>query len=190
MPGIVGICEMEVVSKDGKVLHSDKKPMDSFVDNLCDALAIVLLNSMTGIELVNTSNVAKTIFDYQQGSSVVALASDDSFGIVVGSGVGAFDHALYCLGTKIQEGVGAGQLLHGLEIATAPAWSATKWTFSKYRTFTNSSGAPVTVSEHGLYGKIYPNVVYYSMLAREVFAPVALPDGSTMRITYNFELTA
>ncbi len=81
-----------------------------------------------------------------------AVGSEDWYGIVVGSGTAPWSKDGHKLSAIIRHGSGSGQLSHGAMPVSSKSYSAAKkrWTITHGRTFTNNSGADITVNEVGL----------------------------------------
>ena len=119
-----------------------------------------------------------------------ALATDSAYGIQVGTGNTANGAATAALATLIAHGVGAGRVLYGSMGITAPAGSAPLvYTFT--RTFTNTSGGTVNITEAGLVfacldtGATQRNL----MILRDVFAQVPVLNGNNTTATYTLSYT-
>jgi len=112
-----------------------------------------------------------------------AGAGDDSAGIVVGTDPTPYDPSQYNLLAKIPHGTGEGQLQYG----NVTIEQASDTLFRVIRTFTNSSGAPITVYEIGL---IIETIYHWGGLATflldrtVVEAGIEVPDGSTLTLRY------
>jgi hypothetical protein len=91
------------------------------------------------------------------------------------------------LGALIGHGTGSGQLSYGATVVESLTKNSV-WYFRIIRTFTNNSGATVTVREVGLYVRLglATSPYYYScMLARDVpTPPITVPNGSTLTLRY------
>jgi hypothetical protein len=186
--GMKAEIEIEVTdNKTGHLLDYRRFKMDSFVDVMAAIISAFLLNLWSAY--VSIANQAITTM-YHAAASDVAGAGDVTKGIVVGTGNTAYDHSQYLLVALIAHGTGSGQLSYGAEIPTPRAWAVSKWTFSKYRVLNNTSGGTITVKEVGIYGYNTLDAKSF-MMARDVLVtPVALPDSSSMKVTYSFELVA
>ncbi len=119
---------------------------------------------------------------------LLAGDDDDSFGIVVGTGVTAFDQSQSALLGKIPQGTGSGQLDYNTHTTYDLEELTDKFRIKITRTFYNGSGATITVNEVGLY---VHNRVYFSdglgtyintdikyMVARKVATQSIEPDGT------------
>lgn len=187
--------ECEVRDKDGKLIDKRKFRGMSWVGNI-----IALLSSIFGVWGVTTSSIygvagrsdivktdgTTTDFAIAGGASSVcggqAPAGDLRAGILVGASDTPVSIGQYDLLQRITHGTGAGQLLYGSTVVETLIKTATTWTLRIVRTFTNGSGATVTVKEIGLF---HCRGSYTFMLARDVISPaIEVPDGATLTVRY------
>jgi hypothetical protein len=82
--------------------------------------------------------------------AVEAPSTDDSYGILVGTGTTAPTLDNYALETKITHGSGSGQLQYGATSVAAAAIVGSNVDMVISRTFINASGASITIREVGL----------------------------------------
>lgn len=119
-------------------------------------------------------------------------AGDNLSGIMVGSGDTPFTPTDYALASKIHHGSGSGQLIHDRTYFTAPEVLTDKIQFTFYRSFTNNSGATITVKEIGIYYVTLDSFEYtrYICIERSVLSsPVAVPNGKVLTVRYIFWTT-
>jgi hypothetical protein len=194
------VIEYEVRDKNGKLIEKGKFPAKSWVGNIVGLLSAILSTwsssasfyaVQTRSDLADTSGTARHIMLGTSASGVTlggcAPAGETSAGIVVGSSDTPVSLSQYSLGALITHGTGSGQLTYGATNVETLSKDTT-WLFRIVRTFTNNSGASVTVREIGLYVRLgmYPSPNYYScMLARDVpTSPISVPNGSTLTVRY------
>ena len=196
------VIEYEVRDKNGKLIEKGKFPAKSWVGNIVGLLSAILSmwsnmwsaysTGMSRADLTDVGGTARgiSIGSAASGGNVVggcAPAGDATAGIVVGSSDTPVSLSQYSLGALIPNGTGSGQLLYGATNVETLSKGAT-WLFRIVRTFTNSSGASVTIREIGLYvrlGKSDSPYYYSCMLARDVpTSPIIVPDGSTLTVRY------
>ena len=113
----------------------------------------------------------------------MAGAGDDTFGIVVGTGDTPVTADDYNLASKIAHGTGAGQLSYGAVTLYDPFVSDYTVKQRIARSFTNNSGADITVKEIGLIVKTSVDN-YLVMIIRDVITPLTIPDGGKSMIRY------
>jgi hypothetical protein len=189
------VIEFEVRNKDGKLIQKGKFPAKSWVGNI-----IRLLNALwnrwanaaqagiyyivTPSVLLDTSNTARSLIIGTSDTGYfggAAPAGDTSAGILVGTSDTPVSLAQYSLMGLIAHGTGAGQLSYGAT-NVEDLTTGTTYFFRIIRTFTNNSGATVTVKELGLFLKPLPQSF---MFARDVPAsPINVPNGSTLTLRY------
>ena len=163
-----------------------------------------------------------TLGDYAQyapNATVVSVldlndsANDSQYGIVVGSGTATPTPMDYNLQSQIVNGTGSGQLVYGAHtISPAPvsngsgnvytttttpssgllpvSGNTTSWQIT--RTFTNNSGASITVSEVGLISQIWVNSSssVFVLLAHDLLSSaITIPNNGVMAITYTISVT-
>jgi len=187
------VIEYEVRDKNGKLIEKGKFPAKSWVGNI-----IRLLNALwkpwstpssggyyitTPTVLLDTSNTARSLTIGSGTSGYfggAASAGDTSAGILVGSSDTPVSLAQYNLLSLISHGTSAGQLSYGATVVEDLTIDTTYF-FRIVRTFTNNSGATITVREIGLFWK--PG--YSFMFARDVpSSPISVPNGSTLTVRY------
>jgi hypothetical protein len=194
------VIEFEVRDKDGKLIQKGKFPAKSWVGNIIGLLSAILSTwgSTSGgnvvysrSDLTDTGGASKTMAlgSYYSGVTLGAQAptGETTAGIVVGSADTPVSIGQYALVIPIGHGTGSGQLQYGATTVEPMAKNST-WLFRVLRTFSNASGATVTVREIGLYVRLgtSSSPYYYScMLARDVPAsPINVPNGSTLTVRY------
>jgi hypothetical protein len=194
------VIEYEVRDKDGKLIDKGKFPAKSWVGNIVGLLSAIistwasassLYAVSTRSDLTDTSGTARGTYFGANASGVTlggcAPAGETSAGIVVGSSDTPVSLSQYSLGALIGHGTGSGQLQYSATTVETLSKDTT-WLFRIIRTFTNGSGASVTVREIGLYIRLGmgSSPYYYScMLARDVpTSPIIVPAGSTLTIRY------
>jgi hypothetical protein len=194
------VVEFEVRDKDGKLLQKGKFPAKSWVGNIVSLLSAII--STWGVVGVGNAVFSRAdLIDISGTSRAMGLATgasgptlggcapigETSAGIVVGSADTPVSIGQYMLVTLIGHGTGSGQLQYGATTVEALSKNAT-WQFRMIRTFTNGSGATVTVREIGIYVRLgySASPYYYScMFARDVPAsPINVPAGSTLTLRY------
>jgi hypothetical protein len=118
--------------------------------------------------------------------------NNDGYGIIIGSDNTTPTNDDYDLGASIDDGSGAGEILHGPHSVVPPYedGQSIKWELS--RTFNNQSGDTVTVREIGMvtkthYGQYNVNTFGEFLVARDVFSDVDVGDEETIQVTYVLE---
>ena len=195
--------EIEVKDKNGKVISkkqaSAKSWLVAFITLLKGQFA-VSADAQTGTNNVSVVDEGGTgrnfppFITYGTNSfSCLGAAANVNEGIVVGSGNTANLITTYMLTSKILHGSTSGLLLYGassIEDVTNP--SGNDLQFRITRTFTNNTGATVTVKEIGIIGRCCATgvVLRNFMIARDVLpSPTDVPDGATLTIRYVAKIT-
>lgn len=89
------------------------------------------------------------------GWDAMALESDDTYGIVVGTGNSAVSNDDSALDTKVAQGAGTGNLQYGPMILDDVTVDGNVTTLILKRFMTNASGADITIYEVGLYVQMF-----------------------------------
>lgn len=111
----------------------------------------------------------------------------NTHGPVVGTGSTAQAWGDYNLVAKIAHGTGSGQLSHGAVSFNAPVNDGNDRYFEVLRTFTNGSGASITVYELGM---IVYNATYYFLICRDVVSGgIEIPNGQALTLTYKVKIS-
>jgi hypothetical protein len=190
------VIEYEVRDKNGKLIDKGKFPAKSWVGNIVGLLSAIFsswASSSTGYsassraDLIDTSGTARSLGFGAVGTGrtfgACAPAGETTAGIVVGASDTPVSIGQYALISQIGHGTGSGQLQYQASTVDPLSKNAT-WFFRIIRTFTNGSGATVTIREIGLYVKLGTNGET-CMFARDVpTSPINVPNGSTLTVRY------
>jgi hypothetical protein len=198
--------EIEVKDKTGKLLKRYETPAKSWLKQFIQILKgqFATRQSTTvgngNVNVVDESGTARGYPNqttapsgYNVNLSTLGDVGDASQGIIVGTSDTSNSLTTYALGGKITHGTGSGQLVYNaetIEDVTNP--SGNDLQFRITRTFTNNSGATITVKEVGLLVRVYDtsNNPRSFLVARDVLpSPVDVPDGATLTIRYVVKIT-
>jgi hypothetical protein len=189
--------EIEVRDKNGKLLECKRIKSHSWLRAFIGWLR--MCGSVSATTITDITNTARTIpFTGNSTASVFVMGYNagvgvDAQGIVVGSGDTPNSINTYALASKIAHGSGSGQLAYGatvFEDVSNPSGGDLQ--FRVTRTFTNNSGASVTVKEIGIYGTVADSggTTRYFCIVRDVlYSPSSIPDGATMTVRYIIKIT-
>ncbi|MGC9113289.1 hypothetical protein [Acidilobus sp.] len=191
----------EVRDKDGKVILRRTEPSRSLVENYA-IFQLAMWGSQT-ITTADTSNVSININGASPGIiNINAPAGNNTYGIVVGSGSNTVSPTLVSLAAPITNGTGAGQLQYqAMSFSSGVTVSGNTTSFTLSRSFVNSSGGTVTVSEIGIIayvsGFAMTNVSTNSSVSSDYFllaydvpsSAITVQNGQTLQITYTFSVT-
>ena len=189
--------EIEVRDKNGRLLEHRRQESKSFVKQFIDMLyglfkanylSSTILNITatdgTGYPFPNLSNLSRGVMYVEFG------ANDDRGGIVVGTSDEAVEYDDYNLKAKISHGSGSGQLSYGATVVEEPYKDGTEYKFRVFRTFTNNSGASITVKEVGLVAYWELMTTHLALLIRDVLAsPTSIPDGASLTVRYYIKVS-
>jgi hypothetical protein len=136
--------------------------------------------------------------------ALTAPSGNDLYGIVVGSGASAGSTpspTQFKLVAQIPQGTSSGQIEYGAVSLTQPATSGQTTQFTISRSFTNVSGATLTVTEIGLIVYVTGFAMLattsgtsvssdYFMIAYDIpSSAISVQNGQTLTITYTFSVT-
>lgn len=122
-----------------------------------------------------------------------AAATDDAYGIQVGSGSNTVSPNDYMLQQKISQGTGSGQLVYGAQTNESIVISGNTASVRISRTFTNNSGSIIQVREIGLAVGAYESggTQRYILILRDVLpSALSVPDGQTLTVRYTIAVEA
>ncbi len=116
----------------------------------------------------------------------MGAAGADDRGMVVGTDDTAVTFNNYQLNSSIDHGTGTGELQYSVSETPIRIWySATDiMTIKHARTFTNGSGASITVKESGLIGRMSTSVPLNCLNLHHTFTPQTVADTESLRIVY------
>ena len=193
------IYEIEIRDKEGKLIKSIKGKSKSLLKNFMLVLRGTFYGTLASrIEnILDRDNVSHTFPylytpDYDH-MSINAWANDDNYGIIVGTGDSPVSVDDVDLESPISNGTGSGQLLYGETTIEAVQTSDSISSFRVTRSFTNSSGAPITVKEIGIAIKHRhrDDGNIYILIARDVLvSPTSIPDGASFTVRYTWSVSA
>jgi len=198
--------EVEVRDKSGKLIYKRRYRAKSWLTQFIKVLkghfatrhnTTIGNGNTTAVDITGASRTipdhCNVRYSYFTNISTLGDAGDTSQGIVVGSGTTPNSLSTYALAQLIAHGTGAGQLSYGamnVEEVTNP--SENLLLFRLIRTFTNQSGADITVYEIGLHAKFTDSTgsPRTFLLARDVLpSPVTVANGRTLTVRYIVSLT-
>ena len=205
-PGEIGaVLELTVKKKDGSIREHRVMKSKSFVRQFLDLLMVQagMVNEASYHEIRDVNNTLIAVAFSGETFATDAAANDDTYGIMVGTGNTAPTISDYALETKIDDGVGAGELQYGGVTYGLPTSSATESHFTITRDFSNASGGAITVEEIGLYVRaeyawlgayadrtdILTNYPIF-MTIRDVTGGIEIPNGETLTVNYRLQATA
>jgi len=205
-------CEL-IVEKDGKVVYRDISK--SFVQNIGKILGVILSSpggtptsyagAVTSAVVTDTTGSSATVYgEYYTTSGTAdcggtpaaasAADNDDSYGIVVGSGVTPVSPTDYMLAAKISHGTGSGQLDYDTHTILT-SYTSTSSYIEISRVFVNRSGADVVVREVGLIVRNYWKSRYNLekdvkfLIARDVLpSPTTVKNLGSLNVRYRISL--
>lgn len=127
-------------------------------------------------------------------SGIAAPAGVSTYGIVLGTSDTAESFSSYAMGAQIAHGTSTGRMNYAAQTALASftfTSGTKKLTATHTRTFTNVSGATITVKEIGFILRfgVGTNSDLKALIIRDLLAsPADVETGKTLTVTYNLSL--
>ena len=174
----------------GEIIRTRTTAMKSFVANLlhflyyhCTAATSSGIKDTAG----NTHSSVCAEFD------LTGDAADSTHGIHIGTDSTTPAATDYAMAAKIAHGTGAGQMSYGATTVGSCAVDGNNYKLTVTRSFTNSSGGPITVKEAGLVFKFTATPSLYYLIARDLINGVTgyvVANGQTIDITYTIYIVS
>ena len=194
--------ELEVRDEKGKIIEIKRFRSHSYLKQFIAMLRGIMFHTYGSSNsgnttMVDTSGTSRS-YPYSTGSLYHAGmplncgAGSSEYGLVVGSGTAYNTVNTYALQSLIPHGTGSGQLSYGSHTFDSLLVSDNTVYFRIMRTFTNNSGASITVNEIGLYAKAVDggNNTRIFCIARDVInGGVTVDNGKTLTVRYILSLT-
>ena len=193
----------KITDANGTVIKEWTEPAHSLNSNF--ATIIWALWDATSATLTDTGGTAISINGASGGAwAVTAPSGNTSYGILIGSGAtagGTPSPSLDNLVAQIPQGTSSGQIEYGAVSVSSVSGSGQTTSFTISRSFTNVSGATLTVTEIGLAvymtGFAMTNVSTHSTVTSDYFliaydipsSAISVQNGQTLTITYTFSVT-
>jgi len=205
---IEGTIEIKI-EKDGKIIQQGKQPMRSLLANYIKLLYGLVLapgiypgksGAATSTTITKPDGTSASIPTEWYGASsgggtpmaCNAPDNDSSYGIVVGNGTKSVAISDYALASQIAHGTGAGQLDYNVSTISFSVDTSVSPAVGKIvlsRTFTNSSGATINITEVGIIARNYwkdniPTILDTKFLImRDLLAQTyQVPNGATANV--------
>ena len=192
-----------ITNPDGTVVKEWTEPAHSLNVNFAEF--IWALWNATTATVQDTGGSTITINGANGGTmAVTAPSGNSSYGIVIGSGASAGSTpspTQFKLVAQIPQGTSSGQIEYGAVSLTQPATSGQTTSFTISRSFTNVSGATLTVTEIGLIAYVTGFAMVgttsgtsvssdYFLIAYDIpSSAISVQNGQTLTITYTFSVT-
>jgi stage V sporulation protein SpoVS len=192
-----------ITNPDGTVVKEWTEPAHSLNYNF--ATFIWILWDATTATIVDTTGTAMSLNGASGGTmALTAPSGNSSYGIVIGSGASAGSTpspTANNLIAQIPNGTSSGQIEYGAVSVGAVSQSGQITQFTISRSFTNVSGATITVTEIGLVvnvtGFAMVTVSTHTAVSSDYFliaydipsSAISVQNGQTLTITYTFSVT-
>jgi len=167
----------------------------SFLYNFIGMLQIMAGNAPTessssyylsGGSLTDTANASANLF---VANMFNAPSGNSSYGIVIGTGSTANSTSTIALQSQIANGTGSGQMQYNANNYTTITISGSTVSFQMNRTFTNNSGASITVAEVGLYLIDIVSGAYFAVERTVLASAVTVANTAPIQVIYTISLT-
>jgi len=188
--------KIKVINEKGKCIYYRHYRSRSFVIGFLD----VIFSNLSGQSIQNY-NTSGSAYNVQPADtmSVNDGSNDNSYGIQIGTGTTTPTITDTRLSLLIENGTGAGQMQYGGVNITGAVTNTSNNTgyITVTRTFTNNSGASITVSEVGLVaysgsasGTTIGNASnqMYLIIHDLLPTPITVPNGSSLSISYEIQV--
>lgn len=205
--GIQLLIRAVVTDPDGKVLSdTGEKPSKSYVIQFLEFIYALMQTASASLYRATDVAGAEEIIYISSTVGNVAYASLNHFrldaainnayyGIVVGTGNTAVGNTNYKLVTQLTEGIGAGNITHGVMIIGTTAVVGANVDLELKRAFTNNTGSTITVKEAGIY--VYwgyntggATTQSHHCIIRDVLAStIDVPDKCSLTVYYTYRTT-
>jgi len=187
-----------ITNPDGTVVKEWTEPAHSLNYNF--GLFMNALWGATTVSMTNTAGNGVSVDGASGGTMAVTAASGNAaYGIVIGSGASAGSTpspSLYNLVAQIPAGINSGQIEYGAVSVSSVSQSGQTTSFTISRSFTNVSGATITVTEIGIVVLMtgwnmgaYASGTYFLIAYDIPSSAISVQNGQTLTITYTFSVT-
>lgn len=139
---------IQIRNKNGKIVKDFTRECNSYVRQFVEIIRGSMNNTTDNI--IDTTNTARALITTTSIFKTTASSGETTFGIRVGTNSTAVSISDYELGAIIAHGTSSGQLQYGACSVGTPSVVGSTCSFTVARTFTNNSGASITVKEVGL----------------------------------------
>jgi len=173
--------------KTGKLISKQIKRSESFVIAFLQIVECQFYPSVN-VSVVDTGGTPRSCPDGLTNLNIEVGAGSDTYGLFVGTGTTTPTNSDYAPETQIAHGAGAGQLNYGATSKTTAQEVGANVDLIITRTFTNSSGGTINVTEYGIIGKIF-NGSAYGLFLHDVDSATAVNNGQVMTVSYTFRTT-
>jgi len=182
-----------VTSPDGKVLSdTGEKESKSYVIQFLEFF-YGLFYATVNVNATATDGAERNIYTLTAMLNLHFIynygVGQDIGGIQVGTGDTPVTNDDWKLATKIAHGSGAQQLMYGAMVIGTVAIVAGNVDLETKRTFTNSSGATITVKECGAVVVLNVSPQCHMIIRDVLGTPVPVPHNCSVTIYYTFRTT-
>jgi hypothetical protein len=195
----------KITDANGTVIKEWTEPAHSLNTNFANIIYALWNASTIGVSDIGGNSI---VINGASGGTmaITAPSGNTSYGIVIGSGASAGSTpspSAYKLSAQIPQGTSSGQIEYGAVTLNSPTLSGQTTSFTISRSFTNVSGATLTVTEIGIIayltgwamqqvvsGTTSPTSSDYTLIAYDIpSSAISVQNGQTLTITYTFSVT-
>ena len=163
----------------------------SFLANFAAVLACQLSQQNFVFHFIDFNGVNRSANVHAQNFLMIGTEASGYWGIQVGTGITPVTQQDYFLANLILHGETSGRLHYNSGSFSNLSGTAAYTKFSTTRTFTNNSGASITVKETGITACIYISsaTADYALIVRDLITPVPVLPTKTLEIEYTVQVT-
>lgn len=178
--------QISVTDKNGKVVRKTRLRRSR---SFCIAFLQVLqaLMSQTDVSVKDSANTARAISPHSTDFQCNAVLSEETKGILLGTGTTPPANTDYNLETLIAEGGGAGEMNYAAASFIAAQVIGANVDLQILRSAQNLSGNTINVTEAGMLVVMDTN--YRGLILHDVFTAVPVANGETITATYTLRTT-
>jgi hypothetical protein len=195
--------EVEVRDENGKLLKFKRFKAHSYLKQYLGLIKGIMAHKFSfsnhgNVTITDTSGTNRTYpksdgYVNNFAMPIMADANEGDYGPAIGTSDTPNTINTYAMGGIIAHGSGSGQMMYGATTLENPSNpSGNDWVIRIIRTFSNSSGASITVKEIGIIVKVNDinSTTRYFLIARDVIsAGITVPNGSTLTVRYISKIT-
>jgi len=183
-----------IKDKDGKIIKVHKQKSHSFVANFLYILGTFFMN-----QGINYTDITGSVTSFYIGANInsefilnLNCGSPGNCGIVIGTGTATPTPGDYKLGNQIANGTGSGQMTYNSLSFTNPTINGNTTTMTITQSFTNQSGASITVSEVGIIAETLNSNggTDYVLIVHDLLSsPITVANLSILQVIYTISVT-
>lgn len=179
---------LEVKDKNGKTVSKVTKPCHSFTIAMLQLIEVQSFG-YTNVNIRDILNSVESVKDDAGNLESQGIIGNVGVGIVVGTGTTPVTNTDYVMEALIAHGVGAGQLSYGAGSKVTTAEVGVNVDLQKIRTFSNTSGGTINVTEIGIHSEGISVASHDFLTLHEIVTLTAVANGQTLTVTITYRTT-